>query len=117
MSPFDVAISRQGEVLAGGGRGALRRGVSWAARVYLEQPWVCRVVGSEASALRAPPVHALRRSVARDTVDSDWGRRPLTGRVVVAGPARARVVVIMTGVAGRIGNVTGQRYAQLVTRA
>ncbi|MFF4034375.1 hypothetical protein ACFYZ2_32320 [Streptomyces sviceus] len=41
----------------------------------------------------------------------------MTGRVVVAGLARARAVVIVTGLAGRIGNVTGQRYAQLVTRA
>ena len=41
----------------------------------------------------------------------------MIGHVVVTGPARARAVVIMTDVADRIGNVTRQRYEQLVGQA
>lgn len=68
--------------------------------------------------LRAPPVHALPRRVApasRWTVTGVGA--PLTGHVVVTGPGRARAVVIITDVADRIGNVTRQRYEQLVGQA
>ncbi|WP_461070126.1 hypothetical protein [Streptomyces pseudoechinosporeus] len=41
----------------------------------------------------------------------------MTGHVVAAGPDPGEAVVFMTDVADRIGNVTRQRYEQLVTRA